>query len=176
MDETARIRLSGHSDAFEISRSARELLLDYLADARSSLATEPDGDETVRELESVIGERLRQLSHDATGPLDTARMTEVLTGMGPVESPHSAAASPLREPRGRFWCRIDSGKWFGGICLGLAARGEFRVDWVRTILFFLLLASGGLLALVYLALLLVLPRVPSVEDYERLVESPRSPA
>lgn len=63
--------------------------------------------------------------------------------------------------------RIDEGKWFGGVCLGIAAYGGFRVDWVRTVVLLLSLLTGGLLAVGYLALMLVLPVVPTVTDYER---------
>ncbi len=58
-----------------------------------------------------------------------------------------------------------SGKWFGGLCLGIAVRGDFRVDWVRTIGIFLALVTGGLIGIVYLALLLFLPRVETVDEY-----------
>lgn len=174
MDETARIRLSGHSDAFEVTGSARDLLLEYLADARSALADEVDGDEIVRELEAAIGEQLSMLAEEAPGPIDAVQMADVLARTGPVEGQQSADASRRGDSQGRFLCRIDNGKWFGGICLGLAARGEFGVDWVRTIILLLLLVTGGLLGLVYLALLLVLPRVESVEEYRRLVDAPCS--
>ncbi|MFF0721789.1 PspC domain-containing protein [Micromonospora sp. NPDC003816] len=68
--------------------------------------------------------------------------------------------------RGRFSnaarFRINEGKWFGGICLGVAAYGEFRVDWVRTVVLLLIL-------------MLVLPLVPTVADYERQRDAPRYP-
>lgn len=79
-------------------------------------------------------------------------------------------------PQGRFWCRIKEGSWFGGICLGIAAYGDFRVDWVRTVVLLLALFTGGLIAVVYLALLLVLPLVPTVTDYERRRDQPRATA
>ncbi|TBL45025.1 PspC domain-containing protein [Verrucosispora sp. SN26_14.1] len=81
--------------------------------------------------------------------------------------------------RGRFSnaarSRINEGKWFGGICLGVAAYGEFRVDWVRTVVLLLTLFTGGLLAVAYLILMLVLPVVPTVADYERQRDAPRYP-
>ncbi|WP_431727397.1 PspC domain-containing protein [Verrucosispora sp. TAA-831] len=78
-------------------------------------------------------------------------------------------------PRGRFWCRINEGKWFGGVCLGVAAYGEFRVDWLRTVALLLTLFTGGLLAVAYLVLMLVLPVLPTVADYERPRNAPRYP-
>lgn len=69
--------------------------------------------------------------------------------------------------QGRFWCRIEEGRWFGGVCLGVAAYGHFRVDWVRTLTLLLALVTGGIIAIAYLVLLLRLPVVPTMQDYER---------
>ncbi|MFI7080042.1 PspC domain-containing protein [Micromonospora sp. NPDC049903] len=74
-----------------------------------------------------------------------------------------------------IWCRINEGKWFGGVCLGVAAYGEFRVDWVRTVVLLLTLFTGGLFAVAYLVLMLVLPVVPTVAEYERRRDAPRYP-
>lgn len=75
-------------------------------------------------------------------------------------------------PRGRFRCRIKEGSRFGGICLGIAAYGDFRVDWVRTVVLLLALFTGGLVAVAYLILLLVLPVVPTMAEYERRRDQP----
>ena len=165
MDEPLSIRLTGHVAAFPAAPAARDALRRYLDDARRSLHSDPDADEIVRDLESAIGDRLSTLPRDA--PVTGARMAAILAELGPV-GPGPAAGS-----RGRFWCRIDEGKWFGGVCLGIAAYGGFRVDWVRTVVLLLTLLTGGLLAVPYLVLLLFLPAVPTVTDYERRRDAPR---
>ncbi len=174
MEQPVHIRLSGHADTFLLTPTARDLLLGYLADARAALTPDPAGDQTIRDLEVSIGQQLRSLADRTGGPIDDAQMAHVLAQAGAVESPQSFDTSTIRSPRGAFWCRIDQGKWFGGICLGIAARGQFNVDWVRTIVFFLLLLTGGLLGPIYLALLLILPRVETVAEYQRLRDSPKS--
>ena len=174
MEQVAHIRLSGHADTFSLTPTARDLLLGYLADARAALTPDPAGDETIRDLEVSIGERLRSLTDRTGGPIDDTQMAHVLAETGAVQSPQPFGTSTFRSPRGAFWCRIDQGKWFGGICLGIAARGQFNVDWVRTIMFLLLLLTGGLLGLIYLALLLILPRVETVAEYQRLRDSPKA--
>ncbi|MFC0526442.1 PspC domain-containing protein [Phytohabitans kaempferiae] len=90
-----------------------------------------------------------------------------------MSSASPSPPSPEGRARGRFFCRINDGKWFGGICLGIAAYGEFDVDWVRTVVLLLTLFSGGLLGVAYLILLLVLPVVPTVTEYERRRDAPR---
>ncbi|WP_238643881.1 PspC domain-containing protein [Micromonospora cabrerizensis] len=100
-------------------------------------------------------------------------MAGILAEFGPVSSARPSPSPAEKPSRGRFWCRINEGKWFAGVCLGIAAYGGFRVDWVRTVVLLLTMLTGGLLAVAYLVLLLVLPVVPTVSDYERQRDAPR---
>jgi phage shock protein C len=101
-----------------------------------------------------------------------SQMAAILAELGPVSPARPSPPSAEGRSRGRLWCRINEGKWFGGVCLGIAAYGGFRVDTgVRTVV--LLLTLRGLLAVAYLVLLLVLPVVPTVTDYERQRDAPR---
>ncbi|MBE1877829.1 PspC domain-containing protein [Myceligenerans pegani] len=175
MESTKHMRLTGHADAFAVTHAAHERLLRYLAEARTALTADPDGDETIRDLEATLGDRLRAVLESSGGPVDDTQMARVLVETGPVQSHHPVGdPSPGRPLRGPFWCRIEEGKWFGGICVGIAARGEFRLDWVRTVVVLLMLVTAGFIGLVYLALLLLLPRVETVEEYRRLRDTPRS--
>ena len=169
MDDTAQLRLTGHTETFTLTKVAHAQLLTYLANARASLSNEPDADETIRDLEAGIGDRLL----DAAAPIDDTAMTRILAEFGAVAAGDPAARVASGKPRGRFWCRIKEGSWFGGICLGIAARGHFDPGWTRTVIFFLLLLTGGLIGLVYLVLLLLLPMVPTVSEYERLALLPK---
>jgi phage shock protein C len=166
MDEPISVRLTGHVPAFPATREARDALRGYLDGARRQLSADPDADEIVRDIESAIGDRLTGRS----GPVTGAEMAAILAELGPVRPTLPAAAGP---PRGRFWCRIKEGNWFGGVCLGIAARGEFDVDWTRTVVLLLNLVTGGLVGVAYLILLLFLPVVPTVAEYERLRDQPR---
>lgn len=175
MEHVAHLRLSGHADAFSLAPPAHERLLRYLADSRLALNADPDRDETVRDLEAALGEHLRLILGETGGPVDDAQMARVLAEIGTVESqqpPDDRSSS--RPPRRSFWCRIGEGRWFGGICVGIAARSDLRLDWVRTIAIFLMLVTGGLIGFVYLGLIVVLPHVATVEEYRRLRDSPRS--
>jgi phage shock protein PspC (stress-responsive transcriptional regulator) len=176
MEQAAHMRLSGHVEPFVLAPDAHRQLLRYLDDARAALGADPDGDEIVRDLEAGIGDRLLELAATSDGPVAAAQMTALLAEAGPVRAAQPASEPRTASARGRFWCRIVEGRWFGGICLGIAARGELRVDWVRTVVLLLTLFTGGLLGVVYLILLLVLPPVPSVEEYRRLRDAPREPA
>jgi phage shock protein C len=165
MDEPLSIRLTGHVAAFPASRAARDALRHYLDDTRGALRDDPDADEIVRDIETAIGDRLSA----GTGPVSGDQMAAILADLGPV----SADPVPRSEPRGRFWCRIDEDKWFGGVCLGIAAYTGYGSDWVRTVVLLLTVLTGGLLAVPYLVLMVVLPVVPTMDDYLDLRDAPR---
>ncbi|MFG2062627.1 PspC domain-containing protein [Micromonospora sp. NPDC048871] len=174
MSDPVSIRLTGHAMAFPATAGARDTLRQYLDDARHALRSDPDADEIVRDLESAIGDRLSTLAESGDNPVTGTQMAAILADLGPVSPVRPAPPPAEGGSRGRFWCRIHEGKWFGGICVGVAAYGEFRVDWVRTVVLLLSMVTGGLLAVVYLVLLLVLPVVPTVADYERQRDTPRN--
>lgn len=172
MNGPVSIRLTGHVAAYPATREAGDALRQYLDNARRSLRSDPDADEIVRDLESAIGDRLSTLTGSDGGSVTSVQMAAILAKLGPV-SPTLPAPPPTKgRSRGRFWCRINEGKWFGGVCLGIAAYGEFRVDWVRSVVLLLSMVTGGLLAVAYLVLLLVLPVVPTVTEYERQRDAP----
>ena len=83
-------------------------------------------------------------------------------GSGDDRPPSVVTDGPRR--RRRLY-RIRQGQWFAGVCTGLAAYGEFGVDWVRTIFILLSVATAGLFALVYLVMALVLPVVATREAW-----------
>ncbi len=173
MENTRYITLSGHAEAIPLSSTAYEGLLRYLADARQALSADPDGDETVRDLEASIGVKMRGALDASGAPINDTTMGRLLAEAGTIPRQPDTVGHTRPPSRGPFWCRIDEGKWFGGLCLGIAARGGFRVDWVRTIAIFLGLVTGGLIGLVYLVLLLLVPRVDNLEEYRRLRDAPR---
>lgn len=168
MTQIQHIRLSGHTEAFALTQEAHTRLLSYLSDSRAALGFDPDADETVRDLEAALGDRLRELIGVTGAPVQDAGMTALLAEVGVVAgkvSPETVASGPARGP---FWCTINQGKWFGGLCLGIATRKNFRVDWVRTVALLLALLTAGVLGVVYLVALLFVPRVESIEEYRRM--------
>ncbi|SDQ07987.1 PspC domain-containing protein [Microbacterium sp. cf332] len=163
MSDIQHMRLSGHAGTFPLTPEAHSLLVSYVTSSREQLADTLDADETVRDLEGALGDRLHALLGASEKAIDDRQMTEIIRDLGHVE-PFSA--QPARSGGGT-WTRIDEGKWFGGVCVGLAVRGHLRLDWVRTIGVFLMLLTGGLIGIVYLGLWAFLPRVGAVNEYEQ---------
>lgn len=173
MHELISVRLTGHEALFPLTRDAHAILLQYLDGARADLRVDPDGDEILRDLESAIGDRFVALRPTTDGPISGEQLRAIVVDIGAVPTGQARQEGDYSAPRGRFWCRIKEGSWFGGICLGIAAYGQFRVDWVRTVVLLLTLFTGGLLAFIYLVLLIVLPVVPTMVEYERRRDGPR---
>lgn len=176
MEQSHHIRLSGHAKTIPLTAAAHERLLRYLASARRELISDPDSDETIRDVEASLGEQLQGLVDASGEPADEKQMSQLLAEAGAVAVQDASRGGLPGRPRGSFWCRINQGKWFGGLCLGIAARGDFRVDWVRTIAIFLALVTGGLIGIVYLALMLFVPRVETVDEYGKLRDTPEAEA
>lgn len=172
MSDTQHMRLSGHAGTFPLTAEAHSLLVGYLASSHEQLSGTPDADETIRDVEASLGDRLQALLGSPGKTIDADQMTEVIRTLGSVHPDPDHSAQTGSSPRGRFWARIDEGKWFGGICVGLAVRGHLRLDWVRTIGIFLMLLTGGLIGIAYLALWLILPRVATTKEYEQRTQSP----
>lgn len=173
MRELILVELTGHTATFPLDESARDELAAYLRGSDERLVGDPDSGEIVADLERSIGDRLRTLLPGAGDRISLEQMRSVLAEVGSVGSGEAVPATAAGPTRGRFFCRIQQGKWFGGICAGIAAYGNFRVDWVRTVFILLGLFSGGLLIAVYLIALIPLPTVNTVADYERMRDAPR---
>lgn len=164
------LTLSGHSDAFPLTKDAKSLLLTYLRDARAATADTPEDDEMIREIETDIGDRFRTLLDGGAQQIDRTAVAAILEEIGPLET------DPPDLPRRIPWLfRVDEGRWFGGLCLGLATKFDLDSDWLRTFAFFFLLLSGGALGLVYLVALFLAPRIASVDAYQALLARTRRP-
>ena len=74
-------------------------------------------------------------------------------------SPAGAAA----QTRTRHLQRITQGQQVAGVCTGLAAYAEVRVDWVRTFFVLATVFSAGLFGLVYVALVFIMPVAHATE-------------
>lgn len=184
---TRHMRLTGHSRVFSLTEEAHADLLDYLTEARTALAAEPDADETLRDLEASLGDQLDPLYREPNDVVDAAQMTVILNQSGAIVA-DALEKSTTAPPRGPFWARIVEGKYLGGVCLGIAARGEFNAAWVRGIAGAVVFLIAGILAplgegtpmllflaaaiIGYLVLLLVLPPVASAREYQRISGRP----
>lgn len=182
MREQVSVMLAGHEAGYLLDDGAHAALRAYLDESAARLTHDPDRSEILDDIERSVGDRLGALPRRPGEAVTAEQMAGVLTAVGPVDGGHPdapsdatpvTAAGPVGEPRGRFLCRITEGQTMAGVCTGVAAYTQVGHEAVQWVFFFLALFTGGLFALVYLVLVVVLPVVPTVAEYERMRDAPR---
>jgi phage shock protein PspC (stress-responsive transcriptional regulator) len=166
MQTVIHVSLSGHSKTFQLEEQAYTTLQAYLERARSRLSRDPDHDEVLRDLEQSIGEKLAKSLRGDTRVISRREVEVVLNEVGAVNTGNGdaqAEAPPFSRPR--RLCRIEQGKWFMGVCQGLAAYSGIAVEWVRSIFVIVSVFTGGIPVLIYLILMFALPVVQNRDEY-----------
>ena len=176
MQTVTHVSLSGHSTPFQLEEDGYQSLRSYFERARSRLKRDPDRDEVLRDLEQSIGEKFVALLRGRDRIIAGHEVDSILTQVGTVDLDNGP--SQARERLGfrpRRLCRILEGKWFSGVCVGLAEYSSIDVDWVRTIFIIATIFTGGVVILIYLALVFTLPVVQTHDEYVATLRS-ASPA
>ena len=163
MDKTIVINLSGHPEAYRFTQDAYDRLARYLDRAASRLKDDADRAEVLGDLERSVGDKLAALLGSADRLVSAADIDGVLEQIGAVDTGQEPVADDGERPARRRLQRIRRGQWIAGVCTGLAAYSEIRVDWVRTLFIFATLLTAGGFVLVYIALAFILP-VASIRE------------
>jgi phage shock protein PspC (stress-responsive transcriptional regulator) len=165
MQTVIQVSLSGHSKTFQLEEDAYRALQAYLERARARLKRDPDHEEVLRDLEQSIGEKLGQSLRPENRVVSRKEIDVVLDEIGAVNAGNGDAADTAQLGRPRRLCRIEEGKWFFGVCQGLAAYSGITVDWVRAIFVIVSVFTGGIPVLIYLVLMFALPVVRTYDEY-----------
>jgi phage shock protein C len=165
MQTVIQVSLSGHSKTFLFEEDACRALQTYLERARSRLRRDPDHEEVLRDLEQAIGEKLGQSLRAESRVISRKEVDVVLEEVGAVNTGNGDGADPAQFGRPRRLCRIEEGKWFFGVCQGLAAYSGIAVEWVRSIFVIVSVFTGGIPVLIYLILMFALPVVQTYDEY-----------
>lgn len=155
MNKTLLIGLTGHADQFRLDEEAYDRLSGYLDRAEVRLRDDPDRAEVLGDLERSIGDRLAAMPPDTVAT--AAEIDAILEQVGAVDTGRDTASDERRPRPRRRLVRIRDGQEIAGVCTGLAAYTEVRVDWVRAFVVLGTVFTGGILGLVYVALVLILP-------------------
>ncbi len=158
MDKTISVGLSGHPERFQLEADAYDRLSRYLDRAASRLRDDPDRAEVLADLEQSVGDKLAALVESGDRLITVAEIDGVLEAIGAVDTGRATGPDEAEPaPRRRRLQRIREGQQIAGVCNGLAAYSEIRVDWVRTIFVVAALLTAGLFVLVYIAMAFILP-------------------
>jgi len=167
MQTVIHVSLSGHSKTFQLDQEAYNALQAYLERARARLGRDPDYEEVLRDLEQSIGEKFGKSLRPDSRVINRQEVEVVLTEIGAVNTGNGDAPAdpPPAFGRPRRLCRIEEGKWFFGVCQGIAAYSDIGVDWVRALFVIVSVFTGGIPILIYLVLMFALPVVHTREEY-----------
>ena len=163
MDKTISVNLAGHAQPYRLEQDAYDRLARYLDRAARRLQDDPDRAEVLGDLERSIGDRLAAMVASGDRLLTVADIEDVLDEIGMVDTGRDHGPEDGGTPRRRLR-RIREGQEIAGVCTGIAAYSEIRVDWVRTTVVLGTIFTGGILGVVYIALAVILPVVPRSES------------
>lgn len=167
MDKTIVIGLNGHPGRYQLDEDAYDRLERYLDRAAARLPNDSDRAEVLGDLERSVGDKLAVLLGSDDRVVTVTDIDGVLEEIGAVDTGDEPVADEGgARPRRRQLRRIREGQQIAGVCTGLAAYSELRVDWVRTVFVLGSFATVGLLGLVYIALAFILPVVATREAYD----------
>jgi phage shock protein C len=163
MERTMLITLNGHPEPYRLDEAAYGRLSGYLDRAARRLQADPDREEIVGDLERSVGDRLSAHAGGGDRIISAAEMDSILEAIGAVDTGSGADrwGEPEPPPVKRKLTRIKEGQEIAGVCTGVAAYTEIRVDWVRAVVVLATVFTGGLFMLVYIALAVLLPVVPT---------------
>jgi len=125
------IAVNLHDQVYQLDERAYEILRAYLDRTDAQLATNPDRNEIVRDLEQSIGEKFVRSVSPTKTVVTTSDVERVLAEIGPVDggtnhttTANTSAGTPERTPKRLF--QIRDGAMISGLCNGLAA--YFNLD------------------------------------------------
>jgi phage shock protein PspC (stress-responsive transcriptional regulator) len=141
----------------QFDAAAYERVERYLAEARHTLADNPDQAEIVADLEQAVADQCTRRLAAGSTIVTLAELQPALDEIGSVQVPGSSTSS---ERAARPLQQVSEGAMISGVCQGLARYFGLDVSLLRIAAVLLLLATGGGMILVYLALMLLMPYAP----------------
>lgn len=177
MNKVTTVNLNGN--AFQLEETGYDALRSYLDCAAAKLASNPDRDEIISDIEQAIADKLRAMLGAYKTVVTAKQIEAVIAEMGPVEGAEGAteasasagatgAGATTPEGAGgstaasggagvRRLYRLYDGAIISGVCNGLAA--YFRIDptVVRLVFIILTILTSGAFALAYVVMIFAVP-------------------
>jgi len=158
------ITIDLHGTAYQVDEAGYEALSRYLERAAARLGEDPDAAEILSDLEHAIGEKCQAALGAHKNVVSAEEVTAILVELGPIEggaepeaTPDEPAPAAAAAATRRLYRLKDGGSKLGGVCNGLAAYLDVDVVLVRVAFIALAVLSGGLFAIVWFAMLFLVP-------------------
>lgn len=174
MEKVIVVNLNGN--AFQLNEPAFDLLRTYLDRAKQALASNPDKDEILADIEQAIADKCAPFLGPHKTVVLEAEIRQIVAEMGPVgdsspEDPASAtgdgmahnASRPAADAPKRLY-QVAEGAMISGVCNGIAAYFNVDVTIVRVVFVLLALLTSGLWVLIYLLLMFIIPFANTFEE------------
>jgi phage shock protein PspC (stress-responsive transcriptional regulator) len=165
VNKTINISLTGHTEQYRLDEDAADHLTRYLDRAATRLHDDPDRAEVLGDLERSVGDKLATLIGSDDRVVSATDIDRILEDIGAVDTGHDDPPEEARpRPRGRRLQRVREGQQIAGVCNGLAAYADLRIDWVRAGFVIGSVFTAGLMVLVYVALAFILPIADTAQE------------
>ncbi|HTV77548.1 MAG TPA: PspC domain-containing protein [Steroidobacteraceae bacterium] len=173
--------ISLNGNAWQIESTGCEALSAYLKSAEARLASDPDREEILADLEQAIADKLARYVSAHKNVVSADEVALALQEMGPVETgaagsgpdpgPGAAQAAqaqdnppPPLHSGVRHLFQIREGAMLSGVCNGLAAYFGVDVTLVRVLFVVFTVLTGGVGGAVYLVMMIVVPVAVTAEQ------------
>jgi phage shock protein PspC (stress-responsive transcriptional regulator) len=171
-----------NNNAYQIDEDGFDALRNYLDNAARALASNPDREEILSDLEQAIADKCRLTLGPHKTVVSVGEIERILQEMGPVAGSAEEAAAGTADASGqagpasggspgasgyrpRRLYRINEGRKWAGICQGLAAYADVDVSLVRLAMILLTVFTGFFPCLfLYVVMCFVLPVATTPEE------------
>jgi phage shock protein PspC (stress-responsive transcriptional regulator) len=172
------ISVSLNGNAYQLEDDAYSVLTAYLEEAARALASNPDRNEIIADLEQAIADKFAAQLSAHKNVVTRVEIERVVAEMGPVDAEPSTtagagtaagaqtagnAAGGSATPRRLY--QISEGAMVSGICNGYAAYSGLDVTWIRVIFVLLIFVTGGAALIAYLILMFIIPYANTSEEH-----------
>ena len=159
------VTVSLNRSVLQFDEAAYARLEQYLAESASLLDGDPDPQEILNDLEQAVADQCTRRMAAGQTIVTLAQLEPALGEIGAVQVPNGGPApEPSAHDAGRDAARplrqVSEGAVISGVCQGLARYFALDVTLLRVIAVILLVATGGGMIPVYLALMLLMPYAP----------------
>jgi phage shock protein PspC (stress-responsive transcriptional regulator) len=173
MNKVITINLNGRS--YQLEEQGYEFLQKYLKEAESKLAQDTGKEEIMADLEGALAEKCEQYLSKNKSVVTTKEVEDIISQMGPVES-ESGEETKLNDeknqPAPKKLYLIAEGAVFRGVCMGLATYFNVDVTLIRILFIIFTILTQGAGILIYIVIMLVVPRATTSEQKAAASGSP----
>ena len=164
MNKVITVNLNGN--AYQLEESGYVALHEYLANAEVKLKDNPDLSEIMADLEQAIADKCNKQLTPNKNVITNAEIEQILKEMGPVEADADGGEESEHQKKSqergggsapKRLYRIREGGKIAGVCKGLAVYLNVDVTLVRLAFVILAIVSAGVVALGYVAAMIIIP-------------------